>query len=215
MIPAPAIMPRSISRMEETPSSSTRQLSTSALSVNRSTTSSRSSAAPGVARTGSAPVLIEPLPGLHAEVSRGDQLAHPRVDIEAVAVGLLEVLRDVQDGVEAQDVAEDEGPNRGGRRVADDPVELLEVGPRLLLVAPQLGDAGIEDAVDHEARHFRAADRRLADRLREVDRRLYGLRRGLVAFDDLDQAHRGRRVEEVKSDHELRPHGGEPHLGDR
>ncbi len=37
MIPAPAIMPRSMSFIDAIPSSSTRQLSTSALSVNRST----------------------------------------------------------------------------------------------------------------------------------------------------------------------------------
>ncbi len=46
--PAPAIIPRSISRVVQTPSSSSRQASTSALSENFSTMSSTSgSASPG------------------------------------------------------------------------------------------------------------------------------------------------------------------------
>ena len=62
MIPAPAIIPRSMSFIEAMPSSSTRQLSTSALSVKRSTSAAVSM---------SAAVLIEPPSGLGAEVAGG------------------------------------------------------------------------------------------------------------------------------------------------
>src|SRR5262245_27628437 len=98
MIPAPAIIPRSISRSEATPSSSTRQLSTSALSVNRSTMSWVSV---------SAAVLIEALPGLGAQVAGRDQLLHPPVHEEALAVGLLQMLGDVQHRVEPEQVGEE------------------------------------------------------------------------------------------------------------
>ncbi len=66
MIPAPAIIPRSMSFIDATPSSSTRQASTSALSVKRSIRAAVSS---------SASVLIEALPGLRPELALGYQLA--------------------------------------------------------------------------------------------------------------------------------------------
>src|SRR5947209_13842281 len=115
MTPAPAIIPRSISRTEAIPSSNTRQLSTSALRVKRST---RSAVSASVA------VLIEPLPGLDPEVTSRDQLLHPPVDVEPVAQRLLQVLGDVQHGVEAEQVGEEERTHRRSLRLADDPVEL-------------------------------------------------------------------------------------------
>src|SRR5205807_2194069 len=93
------------------PSSSTRQLSTSALSVKRSTSAWVSI---------SAPVLIETLSGLRAKVAFGDQLLHAAVDVEAIAVGLAQVLGNVQNRVEAEQVGEEEGTHRGGLRLADD-----------------------------------------------------------------------------------------------
>src|SRR3984893_17018723 len=116
MTPAPNIIPRSMSFSAAMPSSSTRQLSTSALSVKRSTSAVLSM---------SAAVLIEPLPGLGAEVAGSDQLLHLLVDEEPVAVGLLQVLGDVQHGVEAKQIDEEERAHRRGLRLRDDPVELL------------------------------------------------------------------------------------------
>src|SRR5436305_14294537 len=78
-MPAPAIIPMSMSLMPATPSSSTRQDSTSAFRPKRSTS---------VPVADSVAVLIETLSGLLAEVARLDQLLHLRRDVEAVAVRL-------------------------------------------------------------------------------------------------------------------------------
>ena len=47
-------------------------------------------------------VLVEALAGLRAELARGDERAHARVDVEAVAVGVAQVLGDMQDGVKPE-----------------------------------------------------------------------------------------------------------------
>src|ERR1700722_8499514 len=147
MIPAPAIIPRSMSFIDAIPSSSTRQLSTSAFSVKRSTSAAASM---------SVPVLIEALSSLGAEVAGGDQLLHLLVDEEPIAVRLPEVLGDVQHGVESEQIGEEERAHRCGLRLGHDLVDLLDVDPRLLLELPQLGDARVEDPVDHEARGLAA-----------------------------------------------------------
>src|SRR4051794_35002244 len=102
MIPKPVIIARSMSRIVATPSSRTRHDSTKALSVKRSTSAAVSM---------SAAVVIEPLPGLGAEVAIADELLHALVDVEAVAVGLLEVLGHLEHGVQAQLVGEEERPH--------------------------------------------------------------------------------------------------------
>src|SRR5947209_13428908 len=120
-------MPRSMSLIEAIPSSSTRQLSTSAFSVKRSISASVSS---------SVPVLIEALSGLGPEVPIGDEPLHALVDVEAIAVGLLEVLGDVQDGVEAEQVGEEEWSHRRRLRLGHYLVDLFDVGSVILLEAP-------------------------------------------------------------------------------
>src|SRR5215210_8567554 len=85
-MPAPIIIPISMSLAEETPSSSTRQDSTRVLSPMRSTM---------VSRPDALAVLIETLPGLLAEVPRLHQLLHLPHHVEAVAVRVTQVLRGV------------------------------------------------------------------------------------------------------------------------
>src|SRR4051794_7881668 len=145
-----------MSLAEATPSSSTRHDSTRVFSPIRSTSVS-------VAAPGSVPVLIEPLPGLLAEVPRLDELLHTRRHVVAVAVALLQVLGDVQHRVEAEQVGEEERAHGDGARVLDDLVDLLDVEVLVLGHAPDLRDRGVEDAVHHEARHLATADRGLAD----------------------------------------------------
>src|SRR3954447_24322169 len=99
MMPAPAIMPMSMSLMPATPSSSTRQASTSAFNPKRSTS---------VPVADSVAVLIEALSGLLAEVARLDQLLHLRRHVEAVAQRLAQVLGHVQHCVEPEQVAQEE-----------------------------------------------------------------------------------------------------------
>src|SRR5437763_3085185 len=101
-MPAPIIIPISMSLAEASSSSRTRQDSTSALSVKRSTSVSVASLAA---------VLIEPLPGLLTEVPGVHELLHPLGDVEAVAVALVQVLGNVQHGVQAEQVAQAEGPH--------------------------------------------------------------------------------------------------------
>ena len=76
-MPAPIIIPISMSLAEETPSSSTRQDSTRVFSPMRSTI---------VPSPEALAVLIEPLPGLLAEVAGLHELLHLLRDVEAVAV---------------------------------------------------------------------------------------------------------------------------------
>src|SRR3954454_21965833 len=207
MIPAPIIIPMSMSLIVATPSSTRRHASTRDLSWNRSTTVSRTPV--------SAAVLIETLSGLLAVVPAVDQLLHARVDVEAVAVRVDHVLGDVERGVEAGHVCEEERPHRERLRLLNFLVDLLRGLAGLLLRAPDLGGARHQDAVDDEAGDLAAADGRLADRLREVGGGLERvLGRGL-ALDDLDQAHHRRRPEEVEAHDLLGTQRRVCHLGDR
>jgi hypothetical protein len=137
------------------------------------------------------------------------------VDVEAVPEGLLEVLGHVVDGVEAQQVDEDERRHRHDVLGGDGLVDRLDREPALLLRAPDLAGARVEDPVDDEARRVGADDRLLLDRLGEVEDRRRGLVGGVLAADDLDQRHDRRRVEVVEADDLLRPQRRLADLGDR
>src|SRR3954452_5246562 len=123
MIPKPVIIARSMSRIVATPSSRTRHDSTNALRLNRSTRAAVSM---------SAAVVIEPLPGLGPEVALAHQLLHPLVVVEAVAVGLLEVLGHLEHRVQAQLVGEEERAHRQRLGLGERLVDLLVAGPALL-----------------------------------------------------------------------------------
>ena len=122
---------------------------------------------------------------------------------------------DVQHGVEPEQVHEEVGTHRNHVRGADALVDRFDRQALLLLLAPDLRDAGVQDPVHYEARHLGACDRLLADRLRERDRGGDGLGRGLVAFDDLDQRHDRGGVEVVEADDLLGPQRRFADLGDR
>ena len=154
-------------------------------------------------------------PGLGAELALGHQALHRRGHVEAIAVGLVQVLGDEQDRVEAEQVDQKVGAHRHDAGRTDAVVDGLDREALLLLLAPDLRDAGVEDPVDHEAGHLGAGDRLLADRLGEVDRAADGLGRRVVAFDDLDQRHDRGRVEVVKADDLVGPLGRRADLGDR
>ncbi len=162
-------------------------------------------------------VGVEAVPaGLRAELALADQALHALRHVEAlVAVGLREVLGDVQDGVETEQIDQVVGADRDDARGADARVDLLDRELLLLLLAPDLGDARVEDPVDDEARNLGAGDRLLANRLGEGDGGGDGLRRGLLALDDLDQRHDRGRVEVVEADDLLRPQRRFADLGDR
>src|SRR3982750_816352 len=153
-MPAPAIMPMSMSLIPAMPSSSTRQDSTSAFRPKRSTS---------VPVADSVAVLIEALSGLLTEVARLDQLLHLRRHVEAVAQRLLEVLGHVQDGVEAEQLAEEERAHRRRLRVGYVLVDLLDCDVLLVAHLPDLRHRGVEDAIHDKPRRLGAADRLLAD----------------------------------------------------
>ncbi len=169
----------------------------------------------GAPLASSAPVLIETLSGLGAEIAGCHEIPHPLMDIEAIAVALVEVLGHVQDRVETEEVGQEERPHRRGLGLGDQPVDLLDVDPLLLLRAPQLGHTRVEDPVDDEPRTLGAADRHLPDPLGEAGGGLSCLGRRVVALDHLDQAHDRRWIEEVKADDLVRAAGRVAHLGDR
>src|SRR4051812_37787870 len=126
IMPVPIIIPRSMSRTPAMPSSRTRQDSTNALSWKRSASaSSTAGAASGV--------LIEALSALLAEVALVDELLHALVDVEAVAVGIPHVARDLQRGVQARHVGEEERPHRYELGLGEGLVDVLDAGPRLVL----------------------------------------------------------------------------------
>src|SRR5689334_15826765 len=139
MIPAPIIMPMSMSLIAATPSSTRRHASTRDLSWNRSTTVSRTSV--------SAAVLIETLSGLLAVVAVLDQVLHARVDVEPLAVRVDHGLGDVKRGVETRHVGEEERSHRQRLRLLDLLVDLLRRRPRCLLRPPDLGGARHQDPV--------------------------------------------------------------------
>src|SRR3954465_5690900 len=80
MIPAPIIMPMSMSLIVATPSSTRRHASTADLSWKRSTTVSRTSVSPAV--------LIETLSGLLGAGLVVDQFLHAGIDLTALALGV-------------------------------------------------------------------------------------------------------------------------------
>src|ERR1700732_5405192 len=104
MRPAPSIIPRSTSRIWARPSSTIKQLSTSAFSEKRSTSSA-------ALVCGSA-VLIEALPRLDAQLAARHVRPHPLVHVEAIAEALLEVLDHVQHAVQPQQISQDKRPHR-------------------------------------------------------------------------------------------------------
>src|SRR5205823_6783642 len=173
-MPAPIIMPISMSLRLATPSSRTRQASANAFREKRSTTlpAAFRDACAVACSISLTPVVVEALAGLLSEVPRRHQLLHLGRDVEPIAVGLLQVLGDVQDGVEPEQVAQVEGPHRRHLRVRDLLVDLLCGASGLVLVAPDLAGRRVENPVDHEARHLDTPNRVLADLLSEVDGRL-------------------------------------------
>src|SRR3954451_8145897 len=129
---APIIIPISMSLAEATPSSRTRQDSTSALSPKRST--SVSVAVPLAA------VLMEPLPGLLAQVARLDEVLHLRHHVEAIAVGVAQMLGHVQDCIEAEQISQVVRAHRGRLRLLDQLVDLPYLQVLLLGHPPDLRD---------------------------------------------------------------------------
>ena len=125
------------------------------------------------------------------------------------------MLGDVADGVEAEQVGEEEGAHRGDLGRRDRLVDRLQREALLLLGAPDLADRRHQDFVDDEAGHLAADDRLLLDRLGEVVGGGGGLARGVLADDHLDQRHHRGRVEEVEADDLVGAQRRFPHLGDR
>src|SRR3954451_8820492 len=117
-MPAPAIMPISMSLSDAMPSSRTRHDSTSVFSERRSTR---------VLVASAVSVLIEALSGLRAEVPGVDEFLHLRHHVEAVSQRLVQVLGHVQRRVEAEHVAEEERPHRERARLLERLVDLLDI----------------------------------------------------------------------------------------
>ena len=118
--PAPAIIPTSMSRTEQTPSSTSRQASISARQLNMR--DQLLGVRLGVAGDRLLAVFEEALAAaLGAELAFADKLLQALVDVEGLAVGVVEMLGDVEDGVEAEQVGEEEGAHRrhlGGSAIA-------------------------------------------------------------------------------------------------
>ncbi len=72
------------------------------------------------------------------------------------------MLGDVQDGVEPEQVDEEERAHRRDVGGADGLVDLLDRQPLLLLCTPDLTDGGVEDPVDDEPGNLATGDRLLA-----------------------------------------------------
>jgi hypothetical protein len=151
-----------------------------------------------------ADLLVEAALGLLTEPALFDHLGQELGDLERVALGIggqrvVAVVRHVHEGVEADEVGGAEhgalGP-AGGR--AEDRVELLDgeavAHHRLQGVHHRVG----ADAVGDEVRRVLAEDDALAEHVGAEDRHLVeGLLVGLLAGDELEQAHEAHRVEEV------------------
>src|SRR3954471_21834442 len=119
-IPAPIIIPTSMSFAEATPSSRTRQDSSRVLRPIRST---MVPSAPPCALA----VLIEPLPGLLAEVPGLHQLPHRLRHVEALAVRVVQMLGHVEHGVQPEQVRQVVRPHRHGAGLLDRLVHVLDV----------------------------------------------------------------------------------------
>ena len=161
-------------------------------------------------------VLVEAVAaGLGAELAVGDELLHPLVDVEAVAVGLVQVLGDVQHGVEAEQVDEEERAHRRDVAAATASSIFLIDRPCSSCARQISPTAELRIRLTTKPGHLGAGDRLLLDRLGEVERGLRRLGGGVVALDDLDQRHDRRRVEVVEADDLVGAQRRLADLGDR
>ena len=152
--PAPAASATSISRAPATPSSSTRQASTSALQREALDELGRVGSTSAPRRAGLAALVEAAAAGLGAELAAGDQLAQPVVDVEALAVGLVQVLGDRQRRCRGRSwSASANGPHRrdpgGGDRAVERRRPQSRAPPATRHSSPS---ADAEHAVDDEAR---------------------------------------------------------------
>ena len=84
--------------------------------------------------------LVEAAAALRAELAARDQLAHALVHVEALAVGLLQVLGDGQHRVEPDHVGERERSDRRGLGGDDRRVDGGDREAVLLLGPPELAE---------------------------------------------------------------------------
>ena len=199
-IPAPIIIPISMSLTEATPSSRTRQDSTSAFSAE-----ALDQRLGGCVR--SAAVLIEPLSGLLAEVARLDELLHLR---RARRSG----RRSDRAGARPR-AARCRGPSRSARkngpigarlRLLDDLVDLLDVEPLLVDVRQISDTAELRMRLTTKPGHLAAADRASCGSAGRSWTAAWSVSSEVSSPSiDLDQPHHRRGVEEVEADDLVRP----------
>ena len=197
-MPAPAIIPRSISRvvadalLEEQARLDERLQGEQLRQVLGRV---------GVAGDLRLAVLVEAVAaGLGAELALVDQLLHPLVDVEAVPVGLPQVLGHVDDRVEAEEVAEDE---RAHRRRVGPPATPSSI----FLIESPCSSCSRQTSPTAELRMRLTTNpgtsAQVIGCLRIVCAKLMaassGLLGGVLALDDLEQRHHRRRVEEVEA----------------
>ena len=150
-------------------------------------------------------VVVVPAPALAAEATGGDR---PNGDRRRPPAGLAEALlveraRDVEAGVDPHEVHQLERPHAEAARQPADAIDGLDRCDSLLEQLERLEPERAIAAIDQEPGAVGGVDHVLAHRLtggaRQRERRLGGL----LAGDDLEQAHHRRRVEEVHPDDAL------------
>ena len=149
-------------------------------------------------------LLVEARLRLLAEQPRLDHVGEEVGDAEDLALRIVwqaveAVLRDVDEGVEADDVrgAEGGGP-RAAHRAADDGVDFLNGVAELAHAADGRHHRVDADAVGDEVRGVLREDEALAkDAAAKVDEAVDQRRVGLRARDDLEEVHVADGVEEV------------------
>ena len=159
-------------------------------------------------------ILVPAAAGLPSEPAGGDhaRLQRARPPARLTEGELRERLGDLEAHVDSHQVHELEGAHGEAPAEAADAVDLLVAGHPLLEQPQRLPAEGPCAAVDEESRPVGRDDHLLAHRLACGARHLEGTLAGLVGPDQLEQAHQGRRVEEVHADHVLGPRG---HAGER
>ena len=153
-------------------------------------------------------VLVEAAAvGLAAEQAGDDALAGERGGPVArlLVVLVVDRLHDRVRHVEPGEVEELERPHPEAGAVAQDAVDLVELGDAFAQRLQRLGAEAAPGVIHDEAGRVLGPDRRVAAPAREGGERFGHPRRGHHAADHLDHLHQRHRVEEVEAADPLRP----------
>ena len=161
-------------------------------------------------------VRIEPLAGLAPVHPGGDHLPQQgRGGVAVGAEGVVEHFRDVERGVQADEIEQFERTEGVAAPQDHARVDVLFRGHARFEQAHRVQQVGDEEVVDDEARRVLDLDHLLAQRFAELPGRFHSLLTGLQSDNHFDESHHGHGIEEMKAQDLFGPVCRRGQFGDR